>query len=305
MQRADDDLLDGVVGQHLAEEHVAVGRRQRRAGVVAAEGADRVERDAQVAGRVAATLSATGSITPGLSSTVATAWPSVPSRDGIERADAAGLDERIDEQLGRRGVRRRPRSGRLRAGSRGRERDDQVAAARRVREQVELLAHALASRRPGRCGRISTSQSIAHLLGLGQQCVDGRRRRPLPDGLAELGQPVVEAASSAVEHRGAVVREDGVHSAGSPAAMRVVSRKPVAVRSCSSAGRMPASADASRCGRWLVMRQGPVVLLRASSRCDAAAERLPERARPLDARRVGPRVGVTTVERLSNRSASA
>ena len=93
LDRTDHDLLDGVVGQHLAEEHVPVERGDFRSAEVTAERADPVTGSLSnlAASRI---VCATGSMTPGLSRTVKQ-W----SWLARERLGGRGLDERIGEHL--------------------------------------------------------------------------------------------------------------------------------------------------------------------------------------------------------------
>ena len=75
-------------------------------------------------------------------------------------------------------------------------------------------------------------------------------------------------------------RAMAVHRAGSPAAMRVVSRKPVAANGRHFVRQLARpAARRRRCGRWLVVARARSCSS-GVSRFTAAAERLPEQARP-------------------------
>ena len=108
---------------------------------------------------------------------------------------------------------------------------------------------------------ISTSQSISVPLALGQQCINGShgRRPPTRSGTGPRRPSGCQAACR-IDSR--LCKKMAVHIAMSPAATRVVSRKPVPVSSPHFRGNIPANADAIRCGKWLVRANAPIVILR-------------------------------------------
>ena len=136
VKRPGDDLLDGVVGQHLAEQQIAAstGVRCRDS-----SGGRCGRRRAQMPRSRAAssTLWAAGSMTPGLSSTVQQPRP-MPSHVGRATASRPASTSGIDQQFVQQLLGLLRASDRLRAGSRARASSELGAVALAVRQQVVI-----------------------------------------------------------------------------------------------------------------------------------------------------------------------
>ena len=311
-QRADDDLLDGVVGQHLVADAAcdALSASRRRSSTCAACAP---RRRAQPKSRAAASaLWATGSMTPGLSST----WTSCGDACAVAVAPAAPAAARVvdrgdDEVLGH-------RVGEQLAGQpfdvglveRRRLRPDSRAPRRRARSSPSRA-------RPTSAATPAASRSGSPCAGVEVNLPEHRESVSLPASSSGEGggvaarlsassnarQPVFEPPQG-VEHRGAVLAEDLRPqlrvAGGDPRRVAPAGGRPVAATLPASA---PARAAAIRCGRWLVAASARSCSSGLSSSTSAPSDSQNSLARSTRPGGVSSS-GVTTTVRSSSRSAA-
>ena len=208
----------------------------------------------------ASALCATGSITPGFSSTVTQNVSSVDCRDRLSRilrrrgrSPARSTTASASSSLASRSICSRLQRRALHqiSARRGDVTDSSARPSSRA---------AAATRSPARsgcpsAGWMSISQSITIPFPFCRrfQNRNASSRRRLVPTFSQHCRQLRSNRSSASSTCCRLAAKIGCHNFGSPPATRVVSRQPLAVKGSNSAGVAAASAAATRCGKWLVI----------------------------------------------------